>query len=999
MLGTGVIAVALTAGSILGMADDAMPPVSFPENGVVSISPSGNYLLDGRPRFLIGAQIPEYLKPGIAPTEGYPKEQAWLYEEVLNYRNAQRIGFDSVGYFTVEDWMFQPDGRQVNPAWSKKDIGDFIADIHLPLYVDFTCFPWSHGKLAGMKQVPPAALNEGGSSSEGNHWVPYSVNSPEGRAIYEKLWLSGAKHIKESGGKALFYELFNEPAYNDRSPYNRKLFADLMKGRYGSIESLNADWHSNYADFESVGQFKSQGENPALFVEWCKFMEDSFADLCKFGVETVRKVDPSAHCCVQALGGASLSIPRTNINLYKIGLHCDTVSTPTGGSIGFTRGLDAPATHAIDTAPLQSVPSGLLERRFYLSLAKGKPLHDGEMYSGATRESLMSTLWLEAMRGLDASYFFVWTRRSWDHDWQPAGSGKGGRKVAEKFGYLMLNPYAVEPDAMPGIMEFKREYLLIDDIFQPRENRVRPQIALLISFPTMRYSIATGGANHKIPQNYSAALDFSHQPYDVVLEEQLPEGRLDGCKVLLVPGVSNILPETAKHVGDFVRKGGVLVLGSATMSCDEHGNPLESWEKELDLSIGKAISAEVSTLSLDFPQPPELPGQLKCKLESEINAGGAWQKIGSVGQTPAILKRDFGKGRIYFVGAKMPDYSLAGALGGILLKEGVSKPCILTDSNNGELEPNVEMHVAQSGTRTGVFLYNWDSYPKLANLKINSCKNAFIAIDPFAKEMLPQTDGTISLLLPPHKRVVTVCGSAEELAKLYGGTKNISVGELRERLAQTPHLPKPKALEDDNFSFKADLSKTRTLDLRSFVNRHFEDSVPGDGKGGWTDQGRENSLFGVPWGITTLCGVPFDLIRFDQNENKTCLVLASQNIKGVPLKVEGIPVDDKVKAIYFLHSTAWEGDKNESFHYIVEYADGSKDIILIRNNIEVADWWFGKTPKQLEAKKAWHNSDNRGLYAYKWTSPHPEKTVQSISVESANGPSIPLIVAITIETP
>ena len=978
--------------------NDLKEPVLFPENAKLTVSPSGNFLFNGKPRLLLGTEFSEVMVgDSVGKLEGYPPENAWIYEELLNYRNAQRIGFDTIGFFTVDDWSYQ--GMKPDTWASRKDLEKILSGCKLPLYVDFTCFPWTHGKLTKPQyKLPPQALNAGGSESEGNHWVPYNVNSPEGRSIYQTYWASGAGIVKSAGANALFYELFNEPGYNDKNDYNRALFAKRLQAAYGSIEKLNAAWHSSYKDFESVAQFKTQTESPALAVEWGKFMEDSFADICKLGVETIRKVDPAARCCVQPLGGgSSLYLYRYNVNIYKVNQVCDSISLPTGGGIGNSRGIDKPAARAIDTPTLQSVPFGLLERRLFLSIAKGKSLHDGELYSGVSKESMSSALWLEAMRGVDATYFFTWNSRSWD--WKPKNA-EGARKNFETFPWMMLNPYGIDSNAFKAIMQFKREYLKIADVFQPRENQVKPQIAVLASFPTVRYAIASGSSSHKLIEGYSGALDFSHFPYDAVLEEQLGTDALAGHKILFAPGVSNIYPDTAPRIASYVKNGGTLVLAVSTMDADELGNPIDAWSKELDLKTAKAASADVAALEPAFKQASDLPGQIKSKLEVDASqAGKAWKTVASSGGKPAILCRSMGKGRIYFIAARLPQYSLASVLGGILALEGVSKPCELSDSKTGELVPNIELHLSKAGAVSGVLLYNWDSYPKLAVVKL--AEPAAAAIDPFKMEALPSVNGGFLTLLPPHERVAVMLGSAADLESAYGKAVALPVAELESRLKATPLLAKPKtSAAEEPFNFAPNLSKLKSIDLRPFANRGFIDKVPGDGKGGWTDQGADNSLNGVPWGMNSLCGVPFDLIRFDMNGDKTCIVMASKHALNTPEKVENIQVGEKLKAIYFLQAAAWVGGKTESMRYVVNYSDGSKDVIPVRNNIEIADWWLMNAPKDkdLAAKRAWRNTEGRGLYAFKWACPNPEKAVESISIESANGETIPIVVAITVET-
>ncbi|MBQ6103099.1 MAG: hypothetical protein IJL06_05450 [Kiritimatiellae bacterium] len=49
--------------------------------------------------------------------------------------------------------------------------------------------------------------------------------------------------------------------------------------------------------------------------------------------------------------------------------------------------------------------------------------------------------------------------------------------------------------------------------------------------------------------------------------------------------------------------------------------------------------------------------------------------------------------------------------------------------------------------------------------------------------------------------------------------------------------------------------------------------------------------------------------------------------------------------------------------------------------------------------KVWANGENKGLYLWRWTNSHPEKTIATIDIVSACAGQIPLIAAISVEDP
>ncbi len=55
------------------------------------------------------------------------------------------------------------------------------------------------------------------------------------------------------------------------------------------------------------------------------------------------------------------------------------------------------------------------------------------------------------------------------------------------------------------------------------------------------------------------------------------------------------------------------------------------------------------------------------------------------------------------------------------------------------------------------------------------------------------------------------------------------------------------------------------LSITEYCNSGFVDETPaGDGKGGWTDQGKENSLSGFPQGKVEFNEIPFQIPQGDK---------------------------------------------------------------------------------------------------------------------------------------
>lgn len=886
---------------------DANKPMAMPQAATVKTDSHGNLLINGQPKFLAGAQIDGH-KRDLAPTPGYDNSLRWLYEGPINYDYCRRVGLDSVGLFTSDLWIKHKYDNKYR-SWffdSPADVEyrDIIHNLEIPLYIDFSCFPWSHGRLYKSNVIPDEIKNKSGESSQGNHWVPYDIIAPQGRALYRKMWAWGTQQMLEANGNPLFYELFNEPAYSDVSAAGRKGFSAYLANLYKTPENMNVAWGTSYASFDAVAALPKFNDSAGVAVEWCKYLEDAFVELCREGITTIKQIDTrdNTQFTVQALGMNSYRVVYdSHINLYKLSLILNATSTPTGGGLSSSSAvMNPPATSVQASSVPINLAEGILQRHFIRAISDGKPIYNGEAYGlGYSQKGIRNAYWMDLVRGGNGSYLFVWAKRAWDPLWK-TGDGK---KLAEKFPYMILNPYATSAETLTGAQAFKQELATVADIFVPRENRLQAKTALLFSYPTERYAPVSGSIAHNKIRSYAAALEFSHIPIDVLFEEQLTSGKQDAYQVIVAAGLENIYPQTAEKLKDYVQRGGILIAGLEPMAKNEYGQSIRTGVLS-DLKLSPVTNRSIDKLALRFPQYHLLPGNISAKAYGTITDSTDWKTVATLHDQPAIVCKKIGKGTVYYIAVETPDYGLASILGGLLQQHQINPSCELTRVSDHQLETNVEVRCFQSGALSGYLLYNWDCYPKLVSFKIDQTSQPSAGVvNPIDGYRCELVNGAATLVIPPEDRLVVVTGNHETLMTRFGQSLPTRNTEGMKLVADRLRQKSIKDQASEASSFTVDTTKILQIDLRSFANRGFEDRIADDGKGGWTDQG-ENSLIGVPWGTRNFAGVPFTIIRFDENFDKTCIVLKSPHIKNVPEKVTGIPVDSKAHMLYFLSATA-----------------------------------------------------------------------------------------------
>ena len=727
------------------------PALLMPSGPVaLDIAPDGNFLVDGKPRYLLGTIV--YHQPSLSecePGPGYAPENAWIYETIPDRDYLQRLGFDTVGGEVSTTWLeaFRP-GKEY--WWAHKEHDWSLSSNYwccgLPTIVDFTCARWSHGGMKFKEGLEPsrAAIPEGGAG----HFLPYSLVTPEGRDLYARMWRSGAEELEANGAKPYAYELFNEPSVNDRSPEARAAFAEHLGIVFdGDPARMDRLWGSRYGSFEAAAAFRNPNECAGLGVEWLKFCEKVFASGIRLGRDTIREVVPDARVCFQPL-----SIAFGYLNVLQANRDCGVVMSGTGGQ-------------------------GLYETMLLLAVARDpdvhaatnrcKPLIDGETYLGHTRESHRAKIVTQWSRGFNASYYFKWERRLWDPTLQEEN---GAARLAEKFPWLGLHPACTPTEALAGLMDAKREIFAMEDLFGPRERGLPAsnRVAFLVSLPTERLGAAAGHACHNFSKaNALAMAQDAHLPLDAVFEEQL--GSVHGrggtildpnplpYRFLVAAGVDAKRRPTARLLCGWVEEGGTLALLQEAMELDEYGNPIGYARNSFPgIALGDPCKAEAQSFEFRGATYEAVPYR-----EVSFAADADWEVVASLPDGhPALARRTVGKGCVWYVGVRFPNAGDEGRLLAALAADcGIAPTCETQDPATRSLVDGIEVQAARGE--------NGDVGFVVCNRTLSARAVRFLPSGAFALPagamlldvsrnvvLAPDSDGAFLLLLDPDVPVV-----------------------------------------------------------------------------------------------------------------------------------------------------------------------------------------------------------------------------------------------------
>jgi hypothetical protein len=194
----------------------------------------------------------------------------------------------------------------------------------------------------------------------------------------------------------------------------------------------------------------------------------------------------------------------------------------------------------------------------------------------------------------------------------------------------------------------------------------------------------------------------------------------------------------------------------------------------------------------------------------------------------------------------------------------------------------------------------------------------------------------------------------------------------------------------------------RPIPLDAVANMGLDDPVAGDGEGGWSDEGPMNNARDLPVGEVNLAGVPFVIVDPAQNGGRAVVTLKGLNATpSLPAQSAPIPVNSKVRNLYFLHAASWTLNEDIGSYEIL-YADGTTESVKLINGDNIANWW-STDPLNDQTRlvafpvsnTATGKTEERYLQVLQWQNPKIQVPVKSVVFKSTGQAATPILVGLT----
>jgi hypothetical protein len=197
------------------------------------------------------------------------------------------------------------------------------------------------------------------------------------------------------------------------------------------------------------------------------------------------------------------------------------------------------------------------------------------------------------------------------------------------------------------------------------------------------------------------------------------------------------------------------------------------------------------------------------------------------------------------------------------------------------------------------------------------------------------------------------------------------------------------------------------------IDIHTKATTYKDDKGWFGDN--RFTFAALPAGKHKMAGVDFDIYEMPTSPTPQILMLGGHGVPGkLPEKIEGIPVETKADALFFLHTAKIDRRRSEHdiesgkvdtmFKYVVHYADGETAEIPVRSEIDIEHYTQGNPVSLPGALLAWTRlyegtDTHAAAYSMQWNNPRPDVEISSVDMIPVDvGVGTPALVAITAVT-
>ncbi|MEB1529047.1 beta-galactosidase [Xanthomonas sp. WHRI 7945] len=480
------------------------------------------------------------------------------------------------------------------------------------------------------------------------------------------------------------WQLDNEYAQASFDPEAKAQFHAWLQRKYGSIEALNqrwatAYWSQTYNDFAQIPVHEDE-QNPALLLEWKRFVSDTWTDYSRNQIEAIRPhADPRQFITTNTMGWFA------GFDAYKLHEVLDIAA--------WDDYVAGERYDWVDNAARHDLTRGYKHRNYWVMETQPGFVNWRATNVALRKGQVRAMAWQAVAHGADAVAYW---------QWRAAPNGQ-----EEYHGTLVGadgEPVPVYAEIQQVGAEFAKAGAALAG------TTPHADVALINDFDS-RWAL--GFQKHSADFDAVVQMKSFYRPLRQqaqVVDVVSAMAPLDGYKLVVAPSLNVLSDAQAQRLRAYVERGGHLVLGprSAMKNADNGLQP-----QRQPGPLGELLGGRVEQFyALDKPIPVAgAAGEGSARIWAEqLKARSPQTEVplrygqanGWLDGEPAVLTRRVGKGRISYVGAWLDDATLDRLTGDWLRDAQVRAPL-------ADVPADVEVGVRSDGRRRVVVLINHGS--------------------------------------------------------------------------------------------------------------------------------------------------------------------------------------------------------------------------------------------------------------------------------------------------
>ncbi|MGW4586583.1 beta-galactosidase [Amycolatopsis thermoflava] len=412
-------------------------------------------------------------------------------------------------------------------------------------------------------------------------------------------------------------------------------FRSWLRERYGTLDALNAAWSTTfwsqgYSDWAEIQppRVAPSFRNPAQQLDYQRFSSDASLACYRVEAEVLRRVTPDVPLTTNFVG-----LVQKALDWHAWEPHEDVVS--------------------LDSYPEPYDPRGHVEAAFgydvVRSLKNGQPWmllehapsavnwrrHNGAKAPGVMRQGVLQAV----ARGADAAMFFQWRQ------------SRGG---AEKFHSAMVPHAGADTRVFAEARALGQDLAALADV---AGTRVRSDVAFLHDWNSW-WALELDARPSADVTQLDAHLAHYAPFFDAGIScDVVRPDRLSGYRLVVVPNLYLLDPDTAEGLRRYVEGGGHLVVSffsGIVDSCDRAhlgGYPVAPLREALGVSVEEFWPLAPGT---SVPLSPEWTGTLWSEA-IELRGAEAVASFdgGDLAGSPAVTRHAYGAGVAWYLGTRL----------------------------------------------------------------------------------------------------------------------------------------------------------------------------------------------------------------------------------------------------------------------------------------------------------------------------------------------------------